>query len=310
VNSGAVLGAGTLALTGGTSQFNTGSALSVIRIMVSGAATVVDFDASIADGKVWTQTAGRIGIAAGDKATFSGTGDSFSGVSITGAGSLAFTAGTDALIGDSLSLGAVTFGAAKVTLSGATFISGPVANTGTLTLASGTLTVSGTVTGAGTLAIKAGVADFTSTFGENVTFTSTSGVLELAKSQTYAGTITGFSKTGTNSLDLGDITFSAGTKATYSGTAISGVLTVTDGTHTAKIKLSGNYTASTFTVSNDGHGGTKVVDPSAPATHAPSSPQLFIDVMAGFGARGGALTEIGLWSGPHLIPALVRSPAS
>jgi hypothetical protein len=40
-------------------------------------------------------------------------------------------------------------------------------------------------------------------------------------------------------------------------------LTVTDGTDTAHIHLSGNYLSSTFTVSSDGHGGTSVVDPTS-----------------------------------------------
>jgi hypothetical protein len=309
VNSGAVLGAGTLALTGGASQFSAGTALSVAKIAVSGTGASVEFESNVTDSKVWTQTAGVLAIDPGDKATFSGTGDSFSGVRITGAGSLAFTAGTDALVGDTLLLGSVTFGAAKVTISGATKISALVSNTGTLNLAGGTLTITGAVTGAGTLAIKAGVADFQSTFSENVTFTSTTGVLELARSQTYAGTITGFSKTGTNSLDLGDIAFGTKTKASYSGTTTLGVLTVTDGTHPAKIKLSGNYSTSTFTVSSDGHGGTKVVDPAAPATRHLSSPQLFIDAMAGFGPRGGSLAEFSRASEPNSPQTLVGNQA-
>jgi phospholipase C len=50
-------------------------------------------------------------------------------------------------------------------------------------------------------------------------------------------------------------------RPTYSGTASGGTLTVTDGSHTANIALLGNYTASTFVTSSDGHGGTNVVDP-------------------------------------------------
>jgi fibronectin-binding autotransporter adhesin len=303
VNSGALVGAGTLALTGGTVQFNTGSALEVARIAVSGTGTAVDFNASLGDKEVWTQTAGSIAIAAGDKAAFSGTGDSFSGVAFSGAGTLELTGGTDALTGDALTAASVSFGAAKVTLSGVTTISARVSNTGTLTLASGTLTVSGEVSGAGVLSIKSGVADFTSTFSENVTFTSTTGVLELARSQSYTGTVTGFSKTGTNSLDLGDIVFGTKTKATYSGTTTSGILTVTDGTHTAKINLAGNYTASTFTVSSDGHGGTKVVDPAAGPSRA--SPLAFIAAAASFGAGAGlAAQATAPWAMPEPLLAV------
>jgi hypothetical protein len=57
---------------------------------------------------------------------------------------------------------------------------------------------------------------------------------------------------------------------TFKGTSTGGVLTVSDGSHTANIALLGNYIASTFTVSSDGHGGTYVVDP--PTTSPVLSP--------------------------------------
>ncbi len=72
------------------------------------------------------------------------------------------------------------------------------------------------------------------------------------------------------------------TEATFAGTAAGGVLTVTDGAHTAHIALRGDYRSSTFTASSDGYGGTIVVDPTAAvATHR------FIAAAASFGARGG-----------------------
>jgi hypothetical protein len=70
------------------------------------------------------------------------------------------------------------------------------------------------------------------------------------------------------------------------------VLTVTDGTNTAHITLMGNYTASTFTVSSDGAGGTKVVDPTkATLTTPPKQPLAaapLVIAMASFGAGSGA----------------------
>jgi len=184
--------------------------------------------------------------------------------------------------------GANTIGNAgliEATAAGGVIIQSAIANTGTLAAWGGNLTINGAVSGAGVVKINAATADFTAAFTENVTF-GAKGVLELTDSQAYAGTITGFSKTGTTSLDLGDIAFGTTTKATYSGTTTSGVLTVTDGTHTAKIKLAGNYTASAFTVSSDGHGGTTVVDP----TTATSSTHAFIAAMASFAGAGGPVT--------------------
>jgi len=159
---------------------------------------------------------------------------------------------------------------------------GGLNNTGTLEVAKGTLIAKGEVTGSGTASIKGGTLDLTSSFNENVTFT-TSGELELAQSQGYAGKISGFSKSGGTSLDLLDIGFVSATEATFSGTGTGGVLTVTDGMHTATISLTGNYTASTFVASSDNNGGTIVVDPPAGAP----SPVAFAAAMAGFGELGG-----------------------
>jgi len=150
------------------------------------------------------------------------------------------------------------------------------------------------------LHITGATADFASTFSENVDFTGTTGTLELAHSETYTGQITGFSKTGGTALYLQDIPFVGGTtKASYSGTAASGVLTVADGAHVAKITLEGNYLTSTFTLSAAPGGGTKVVDPAAPAAPhliAPAPLHQFIAAMAGFAASGGMAHEAaGAW---------------
>jgi hypothetical protein len=162
---------------------------------------------------------------------------------------------------------------------GGTLVKSAVSNTGTLkAITAGTLTLAGAVTGAGVAQINGGTLYVQKAFAENVAFTGTTGVLELGASQAFTGKVSGLSKTGTSWLDLADITFTSGvTKASYSGTTAAGTLTVTDGTHTAHITLVGNYFGATFTLSTDGHTGTKVVDPSAPAGPAP-----FAQALAGF----------------------------
>jgi hypothetical protein len=52
------------------------------------------------------------------------------------------------------------------------------------------------------------------------------------------------------------------------------VLTVTNGTQTAKVTLTGDYVGHTFTVATDGHSGTLVKDPPSGAPLA--------QAMAGF----------------------------
>jgi hypothetical protein len=199
--------------------------------------------------------------------------------------------------------------------TGGVTISSALANTGLLVVSgAGTLDVAGAVSGAGSVRILAGTAEFGATFTENVDFIDTTGVLELAKSQTYAGEITGFSKTGATALDLLDIPFVSGTtKAVFTGTTTSGVLTVSEGTNVARITLEGDYVGSTFTVSAGPGGGTKVVDPAGAAapTHiaAPLSPHPFIAAMARFGApkSGGPALDGHFWSAPAPTLATPRT---
>jgi hypothetical protein len=112
-----------------------------------------------------------------------------------------------------------------------------------------------------------------------VTFASGStGTLKLDDSQQFTGTVAGLSTI--NTLDLADINFATAQTA-FSGDSTHGTLTVTDGVHTAKIGLSGNYTSSTWTLSNDGHGGTDLVDPPAAYSTQDQFPKPCVDPFAG-----------------------------
>jgi hypothetical protein len=188
--------------------------------------------------------------------------------------------------------------------SGGTLVESAVVNTGTLMAAvTGTLTVTGAVTGAGVGVISGGTLDIVQVFSENVTFTGTTGVFELGHSVSYKGKVTGLSTSGTNSLDLADITFTSGvTKATYSGTTTAGTLTVTDGTHTAKIGLLGNYVGHVFNVASDGHGGTTVIDPPV-AVMLP-----LVQAMAGLRAAPSSAPAAPL-GGPGPPVTLLHAPA-
>src|SRR5215831_8892763 len=103
-----------------------------------------------------------------------------------------------------------------------------------------------------------------STYSGQVSFTASTGTLELLNSSGFTGSVAGM--TGQDTIDFADIDPTKVQRPTYSGTASGGILTVTDGSHTANIALVGNYIASTFVTSSDGHGGANVVDPSATET--------------------------------------------
>jgi hypothetical protein len=152
-------------------------------------------------------------------------------------------------------------GLIEAAASGRCTIQSSISNYGTLEAANGGLvTVNGAVlANSGKAAAVGGTLDFTSTFNQDVLFQGAGSVLELAQSQTYSGKLQSFSNTGESTLDLADIAFVSAGEATYSGTAKGGVLTVTDGTHTAHIGLTGSHLGATFTASSDGHGGTDIV---------------------------------------------------
>jgi hypothetical protein len=335
--SGTLTGAGAVDFVSGTDALS-GAALSVTDLNVTGGAAVT-LSGTIAVPSVVTAS-GKLLVANGTTLTGAGAlvltdsaSNEITGTTATslltndmrieGEGQLGDGAMelTNAASGSIYSLGAgvlalntgattiINAGAIASEGTGGLTISSPLTNTGELIAYSSPLTVSDAVTGAGTAEIEnAATLILKGAFNENVTFaTGSTGVLELGDSKGYTtGSITGFSKTGTNALDLLDIPFVSGaTTATYSGTTTSGVLTVKDGAHVATIHLTGNFTTSTFTVSASSAGGTKVVDPvqglaaAPPHLSVPLHP--FIAAMAGFGAREA--------SAPALDGALWRTTA-
>ena len=95
-----------------------------------------------------------------------------------------------------------------------------------------------------------------------VTFAGTTGTLKLEAPQAFTGVVSGLSSA--DAIDLAGFAYSANLQATYQGNASGGTLTVSDGAETAHIALSGNYLSSSWTLSDDGNGGTTVVDPTLP----------------------------------------------
>jgi hypothetical protein len=301
------IGAATVTLSGAITLTKTLSVTGAHLIVAAGGATLAGGGtlalSNSATNKITGATAG---------ATLTNA-DRITGAGQLGAGSMTLVNQATGVINGNLTTALIIdTGAAAITnagiiecvSTGGVSILSAVANSGLLTVTKGVLTLAGAVNGAGSLHIGGGTADVvTTSFNQSVFFTGTTGVLELAKSQAYAGSISGFSKTGTTSLDLADITFAVGTtKATYSGTSASGILTVTDGARTANIHLTGDYTASTFNLSSDGHGGTTVVDPTRP----PRLP-LLAAAMAAFGSPSGSASVTSSTQAPQ--PAMLVRPA-
>jgi FG-GAP-like repeat/RTX calcium-binding nonapeptide repeat (4 copies) len=103
-----------------------------------------------------------------------------------------------------------------------------------------------------------------------IIFAGPTGTLQLDHSSTFGVTISGQLAIG-DVIDLVDITAGAGATIGYTGNHSAGTLTVGDGTETATITLTGNYSLANFIASSDGRGGTLLVDP--PIGDAASMPE-------------------------------------
>jgi hypothetical protein len=252
-------------------------------------------------------------VGATSSATLTNVDDRISGAGELGGGSLVLVNEAKGLILGNLAAGlTIDTGASTVTnaglievqLGGVLTIDSALANSGHLEAFKGVLTVNGAVSGTGSATIAGGTLDFTSTFDQNIFFKAgTTGELILGQSQTFTRTVFGFSTSGASSLDLLDIGFVGSGEAVFSGTTRGGVLTVSDGTHTAHIHLHGDYEGTTFTARSDGQGGTLIVDQAADGAAAV---QRFVSAAANLGATGSTSSTLSNGGTSGSAPTLAK----
>jgi hypothetical protein len=328
--SGAVRGSGTLALSGGVAlsavtlsvaqvQINSAAVSLSGAIKLTGAASLSSSNVTITGAGVSLQGGGTLALTQAAGYTIHGAtsttrlvnlSETITGYGDIGGGQMVLFNEKAGVI-DSNSPGTlvVDTGANAIANSGLIeceagrlTIQSKISNNGTFMVTSGTMTVNGAVVGVGVVQIDGGVADFASAFSQRVTF-GAAGVLELSHSTAFAASIFGFSTAGAASLDLGDIAFGAGTSASFQGNTNLGTLTVSDGVHTAHIKLIGNFNNSTFNLADDGHGGVSVTD-----TVTPSAPA-FVAAMAGIGGPLSATSTPPIALAAKLPPLLATPGA-
>jgi hypothetical protein len=100
-----------------------------------------------------------------------------------------------------------------------------------------------------------------SAFTGELGFAGPTGTLQLDQSSSFHGTVAGFA--GQDRIDLADIAFGNQTSFAYQAGGAGGTLSVSDGVHTASLALLGQYTAASFALAADGHGGT-MITPAEP----------------------------------------------
>jgi hypothetical protein len=176
----------------------------------------------------------------------------------------------------------------------------PAGATSTMSAGSGAVTSANAGGAAQTLVVPAGgTVELTTPFSGVVSFAGSTGTLEIDNAASFTGKIAGQLAIG-DVIDFANVTAGANAKISYSGNNSPGTLTVSDGTHTASVALSGNYSLANFTASSDGHGGTAVVDP--PALPAGVTLQQIDGGPTYYASNGLTYAVNAGWDNPNFIP--------
>ncbi len=161
----------------------------------------------------------------------------------TASGTIISSGGIEVLFGGTTSAAIVSFFGQELVSSGGTAIDTLIGNGGLLRVVSGGA-ISGATLSGGTLQILSGGAVLSST----ITFAG-SGTLLLDDTK-FRGKIAGFDSLA-EIIDLKAVSFASATLG-YTGNSLSGTLTVTDGTNTARLAMLGSYVAANFHLASDG----------------------------------------------------------
>ncbi len=178
-----------------------------------------------------------------------------------------------------------------------------VTDIGVVEAASGTLDFTQAILGEGTLRIDAEAtleADASAASTLTVRFLGGSATLALARPAEFAATLHGFAATDT--IDL------LGKTADAATLGAGDTLVIKNGANTvATLQLGGDYTAATFHLASDGHGGTNVTVTPGPARQLAVAGHQFIAAMAGFGAGAAGPTHMAS-EVPYACPTRLSIP--
>jgi autotransporter passenger strand-loop-strand repeat protein len=227
-----------------------------------------------------------------------------------------------------------------VTASDGTVVKGSIVDNGNLTFhLNGTEHFTGNLTGTGVLEVQSGgtlVVDNALNFNgtaqidtsstlelagasnTNVNLSDFQSTLKLDHPQSFTGTISGLGVGTEDVLDLADVAFAAGDKASFAenAAATGGTLTIAaaSGQVIEQLALSGDYAGDAFTLASDGGTGTDisvVVAPMAqpplvtppPSAPPPSAPPPTVDG----GTVSGANVVVGVAAGVDLTNTTVTN---
>ncbi|WP_441229190.1 T1SS-143 repeat domain-containing protein [Tardiphaga sp. 215_C5_N2_1] len=160
--------------------------------------------------------------------------------------------GSNALVIDTGDNAVINTGTLEATGTGGLNVHSDVVNNGLVWANGGDLDFDGNVTGSGSALLSGHASiELGGVFNEHILFDGTAeGTLVLDHSADFGGLVSGFD--GNDTIDLADILGStASVNYTENAQGTGGVLTVTDGAHTANIAFAGQYSTADFHLSSD-----------------------------------------------------------
>ncbi|AYG63261.1 beta strand repeat-containing protein [Rhizobium jaguaris] len=199
-------------------------------------------------------------VGSGDDVTLTNVDNTISGAGQLGDGHLTLVNegtiiadGSHALVIDTGVNAVSNTGTLEATGTGGLDIHSGVVNDGLLWANGGNINLEGNVSGSGTALLSGHASlEIGGSFSEAITLsTDAQATITIDHAAAFTGTIAGLD--GNDALRFGDIS-AATASFSYAENAekTGGVLTVTDGNHTATIGLTGDYTASDFSLGHDG----------------------------------------------------------
>ncbi|MGY4436270.1 VCBS repeat-containing protein [Bradyrhizobium sp. F1.13.1] len=238
--------------------------------------TGVETDLQLVGHGIWLEGGGQVLLSDDSENTVSGAvsdvaltniDNTISGAGQLGEGTLTLinqgtiiATGTNALEIDTGDNTVVNSGTIAVSGGGGLVIDSNVDNSGLLWAHGANITLNGSVSGSGT-ALMDGVAtiEFRAASSAHVALdAAATGTIVIHDSFDFSGVVSGFD--GDDHLDLLDVAFGDGTTASYvaNQAGTGGILSVTDGVHTANISLLGQYDPASFQIEADKSMGTLI----------------------------------------------------
>ncbi|WP_349736215.1 VCBS domain-containing protein [Pseudomonas jessenii] len=197
--------------------------------------------------------------------TISGAGQLGAGQMMVVNSGLIHASGVNALVIDTGNSAVTNTGVLQASGSGGLVIESALVNSGSLWANDGNITIHGDAQGGGSATISgSAMLEFGAASDQHVTFDSgAAGTLKLDVSTAFSGSVSGFAEG--DSLNFGDIAFSANTQITYAAndTGTGGLLIVNDGAHAAQVALNGQYAAAGLQANAEGSGSELAYDAAA-----------------------------------------------